>query len=54
MKYQIPIYNEEGKIVPLEIEAEDVFDAMNIVRKQNIHFVDDYISVCWYNGANID
>ena len=54
MKYQIPMYNEEGKIVPLEIEAEDVFDAMNIVRKQNIPFVDDYISVCWYNGDNIN
>lgn len=54
MKYQIPMYNEEGKIVPLEIEAEDVFEAMNIARKQNIHFVDDYISVCWYNGDNIN
>lgn len=54
MKYRIPIYNEEGKIMPLEIEAEDIFEAMDIVRKQNISFVDDYISVCWYNGNNID
>jgi hypothetical protein len=54
MKYRIPIYNEEGKIVPLEIEAEDIFEAMDIVREQNISFVDDYISVCWYNGNNID
>ena len=52
MKYQIPIYNEEGKIVPLEVEAEDIFEAMDIVRKQNIHFIDSYVSVCWYNGAN--
>lgn len=54
MMYKIPIYNEEGKIVPLEIEAEDIFDAMTLVREQRIHFVDDYISVCWYNGNNID
>jgi hypothetical protein len=54
MKYRIPIYNEEGKIVPLEIEAEDIFEAMDIVREQNVSFVDDYISVCWYNGNNID
>jgi hypothetical protein len=54
MKYKIPVYNEEGKIVPLEIEADDVFDAMEIARKQNINFIDDYISVCWYNGDNID
>ena len=54
MKYKIPIYNEEGKIVPLEVEAEDIFEAMDIVRKQNIHFNDSYVSVCWYNGANID
>ena len=54
MMYKIPIYNDEGKIVPLEIEAEDIFDAMTLVREQGIHFVDDYISVCWYNGNNID
>jgi hypothetical protein len=54
MKYRIPIYNEEDKIVPLEIEAEDIFEAMDIVREQNVSFVDDYISVCWYNGNNID
>ena len=54
MKYRIPIYNEEGKIEPLEIEANDIFEAMNIVREQNIHFVDDYVSVSWYNGNNID
>lgn len=54
MKYKIPVYNEEGKIVPLEVEAEDIFEAMDIVRKQNIHFIDSYVSVCWYNGANID
>lgn len=54
MKYRIPIYNEEDKIVPLEIEAEDIFEAMDIVREQGICFVDDYISVCWYNGNNID
>lgn len=54
MLYKIPVYNDEGKIVPLDIEAEDVFEAMEIVRKQNINFIDDYISVCWYNGANID
>lgn len=54
MKYQIPIYNNEGKIEPLQIEAEDIFEAMAIVRNQNIPFVDDFISVCWYNGNNID
>lgn len=54
MTYKIPVYNDEGKIVPLQIEADDVFEAMAIVRNQNIPFVDDYISVCWYNGDNID
>ena len=54
MKYRIPIYNEEEKIVPLEVEAKDIFEAMDIVRELNIPFVDDYISVCWYNGNNID
>ena len=54
MKYKIPAYNEQGKIVPLEIEAKDIFEAMDIVREQNVPFVDDYISVCWYNGNNID
>lgn len=54
MRYKIPVYNEEEKIVPLEIEAEDIFDAIEIVREQGVHFIDDYISVCWYNGENID
>ncbi len=54
MKYKIPVYNNEGKIEPLEIEAEDIFEAMNIARKQNIHFVDNYIAVCWYNGESIN
>ena len=54
MKYKIPAYNEQGKIVPLEIEAEDIFDAIALVREQGIYFIDDYISVCWYNGENID
>ena len=54
MRYKIPVYNEEEKIVPLEIEAEDIFEAMEIVREQGVHFIDDYISVCWYNGENID
>ena len=54
MKYRIPIYNNEGEIEPLFVEAKDIFEAMAIVRNQNILFVDDYISVCWYNGANID
>ena len=54
MMYKIPVYNDEGKIVPLEVEAEDIFEAMSIVRKQGIHFVDHYISVCWYNGESIN
>ena len=54
MIYKIPVYNDEGKIVPLPVEAEDIFEAMSIVRKDNIHFVDDYISVCWYNGESIN
>ena len=54
MMYKIPVYNEEGKIVPLEIEAEGIFEAMKIVREQGVHFIDDYISVCWYNGENIN
>ena len=54
MRYKIPVYNDEGKIEPLVVEAEDVFEAMNIVRKENIHFIDDYISVCWYNGESIN
>lgn len=54
MRYKIPVYNEEEKIVPLNIEAEDIFEAMKIVREQGVHFIDDYISVCWYNGENID
>lgn len=54
MMYKIPIYNDEGKIEPLQIEAEDIFEAMAIVRNQNINFVDDFISVCWYNEGNID
>ena len=54
MLYRVPVYNEEGNIQPLEIEAESIFDAMDVVRKQNIHFIDDYISVCWYNENNID
>lgn len=54
MRYKIPVYNEEEKIVPLNIEAEDIFEAMEIVREQGVHFIDDYISVCWYNGENID
>ena len=54
MMYKIPVYNDDGKIVSLPIEAEDIFEAMAIVRNQNIPFVDDYISVCWYNGDNID
>ena len=54
MRYKIPVYNEEEKIVPLDIEAEDIFEAMEIVREQGVHFIDDYISVCWYNGENID
>lgn len=54
MKYRIPIYNDEGKIEPLFVEAKDIFEAMDIVRNQDILFVDDYIAVCWYNGANID
>ena len=54
MKYRIPIYNDEGKIEPLFVEAKDIFEAMAIVRNQDISFVDDYIAVCWYNGANID
>ncbi len=54
MIYKIPVYDDEGKIQPLLVEAEDIFEAMNIVRKQDIHFVDDYISVCWYNGESIN
>lgn len=54
MRYKIPVYNEEEKIVPLNIEAENIFEAMEIVREQGVHFIDDYISVCWYNGENID
>ena len=54
MRYKIPVYNEEEKIVPLNIEAKDIFEAMEIVREQGVHFIDDYISVCWYNGENID
>ena len=54
MKYKVPIYNNEGKIEPLIVEAEDIFEAMSIVRKANIPFVDDYISVCWYNGESIN
>ncbi len=54
MMYKIPIYNDEGKIEPLQIEADNVIEAIEIVRKQNIHFIDDYVSVCWYNGQNID
>ena len=54
MKYRIPIYNDEGKIEPLFVEAKDIFEAMAIVRDKDISFVDDYISVCWYNGSYID
>ena len=54
MMYKIPVYNDDGKIVSLPVEAEDIFEAMEIVREQGVHFIDDYISVCWYNGENID
>ena len=54
MIYKIPVYNDEGKIVPLEVEAQDIFEAMAVVRKRDICFIDDYISVCWYNGDNIN
>lgn len=54
MKYKIPMYNDEGKIEPLFVEAKDIFEAMDIVRELNIPFIDDYISVYWYNGNNID
>ena len=54
MMYKIPVYNEEGKIVPLEIEAEDIFEAIEIVSEQGVYFIADYISVCWYNRENIN
>ncbi len=54
MIVQIPVYDENGKIKPLPVEADDVFEAMEIVRRQGIDFIDDYVSVCWYNGNNID
>lgn len=54
MRYRLPVYNDEGLLEPLEIEAENVFEAMEIARERKLKFVDDYISVCWYNGESIN
>lgn len=54
MIVKIPVLNENDEIQTLEVEADDIYDAMNIVRKRGIKFIDSYTVVCWYNGDNID
>ena len=54
MKILIPVIDKNKKYIPYEIEAKDIFDAIKKARKMKLDFVDDYITICWYNGNNID
>ena len=54
IKVKIPIYDKNNKVQTQIIEAKDIFEAIEIARKMKLNFVDDYTSICWYNGNNID
>ena len=54
IKVKIPVYDENNKVQTQIIEAEDIFEAMKIARKMKLNFVDDYTSICWYNGNSIN
>ena len=54
MIVQMPVWDENKKIVPVPILADDIFEAMKIAKEQGLNFVDNYTAICWYNGNNID